>query len=96
MIARGEAKQINVTIQVLAARDEGHVLGKGPRGSDAKSREPSEPSDFSGPEDSRLGPREPREPRQDKGLYRQSHGASCGDLHGQLTSIDSIDCYTHL
>jgi hypothetical protein len=86
----------SVTIQTLATRDEGHVLGKGPRGSSAKDREPSEPSGSEGPGDSGLRPREPREPCQEEGLYSQNHGASCEDLHGQLKSIDSIDCYTHL
>jgi hypothetical protein len=33
-------------------------------------------------------PREPREPRQVTGLYRQLHGVSLVDLHGQLYSIE--------
>jgi hypothetical protein len=31
---------------------------------------------------------------RDPGVYKGTHGASCEDLHGQLKSIDLIDCYT--
>jgi hypothetical protein len=72
-------------------REEDHVTGgsRGPKGSDLEPPEPPEPGGPEGLE--RLRGRaaeqlEPCEPRREViGIYRQDHGVSPGDLHGQLS-----------